>query len=255
MDINLEISQASAYKSPSQLARVVTESWFSENMYCPTCPSDGLEQTPANEKVVDFVCLGCDSSFQLKALSHRFGRTVADGAYQPKIDMIRNGTAPNWFFMQYDRDDWLVENLVLVPAHFVTPGIVQKRKPLSDSARRHGWVGSNIILDKLPLDGRISIIRNRREVPKARVRESWQRFEFLRKKSLETRGWLNDILLCVRTLGKEFTLDDVYAFENRLAVLHPDNRHVRAKIRQQLQVLRDNGILNFISPGKYKLKG
>jgi type II restriction enzyme len=48
-------------------------------------------------------------------------------------------------------------------------------------------------------------------------------------------------------------LNDVYAYENRLAVLHPDNKHVRAKIRQQLQVLRDNGILEFVGKGTYKL--
>jgi type II restriction enzyme len=44
----------------------------------------------------------------------------------------------------------------------------------------------------------------------------------------------------VRGLNKtEFTLQDVYAFAAQLQTLHPDNRHVRDKIRQQLQVLRD----------------
>ena len=42
-----------------------------------------------------------------------------------------------------------------------------------------------------------------------------------------------------------FTLNDLYAFEARLSALHPTNRHVREKIRQQLQVLRDRGWLAF----------
>ena len=40
-----------------------------------------------------------------------------------------------------------------------------------------------------------------------------------------------------------FTTADVYAFERELERLHPGNRHVRDKIRQQLQVLRDMGLL------------
>ena len=49
---------------------------------------------------------------------------------------------------------------------------------------------------------------------------------------------------CVERIGRpEFTLDDVYAFEPHLSRLYPDNRNVRPKIRQQLQVLRDHGWL------------
>ena len=40
-----------------------------------------------------------------------------------------------------------------------------------------------------------------------------------------------------------FTNSDIYAFERELSELHPDNRHIRDKIRQQLQVLRDTGFL------------
>jgi type II restriction enzyme len=58
------------------------------------------------------------------------------------------------------------------------------------------------------------------------------------------RGWTLDVLNIVRRLGKpEFTNEEVYAFARELEKLHPDNRHVRDKIRQQLQVLRDAGFL------------
>ena len=66
-------------------------------------------------------------------------------------------------------------------------------------------------------------------------------------------GWVADVLLCVERIGQvEFTLDDVYKFENYLGELHPENNHVKPKIRQQLQVLRDAGILAFLGRGRYR---
>ena len=58
----------------------------------------------------------------------------------------------------------------------------------------------------------------------------------------------------IEKLGKkEFILDDLYRFESYLAALHPKNRHICPKIRQQLQYLRDMGYLSFLSRGKYRL--
>ena len=66
------------------------------------------------------------------------------------------------------------------------------------------------------------------------------------------RGWTLDVLNIVRSLGKdEFSLAEVYQHTNALARLHPANRHVRDKIRQQLQVLRDLGFLEFRRRGEY----
>ncbi|MGD0253732.1 MAG: hypothetical protein ABSC01_13675 [Verrucomicrobiota bacterium] len=42
-------------------------------------------------------------------------------------------------------------------------------------------------------------------------------------------------------------------FTRELERLHPDNRHVRDKIRQQLQVLRDLGLLLHIERGVWRL--
>jgi len=44
---------------------------------------------------------------------------------------------------------------------------------------------------------------------------------------------------------------DIYAFAAQLQKLHPDNRHVPDKIRQQLQVLRDLGFVEFLGGGRY----
>jgi type II restriction enzyme len=116
-------------------------------------------------------------------------------------------------------------------------------------------VGSNILLGHLPTDARISIVEDGREVPKSVVRDSWNRFLFLREQSVYSRGWLADVLACVRQLDREtFTLADVYAFDKQLAELHPRNRHIRPKIRQQLQILRDYGIVEFLGKGVYRIR-
>ena len=54
--------------------------------------------------------------------------------------------------------------------------------------------------------------------------------------------------------GGIFTNDDVYAYERELEKLHPDNRHIRDKIRQQLQVLRDTGFLTQPERGVWRGK-
>jgi hypothetical protein len=45
-----------------------------------------------------------------------------------------------------------------------------------------------------------------------------------------------------------------YAFKRELEQLRPDNRHIRDKIRQQLQVLRDRGFLIQAGRGVWQLK-
>jgi len=119
--------------------------------------------------------------------------------------------------MQYSKGSWNIQNLVLVPAHFLVPSAVEPRKPLSATARRHGWVGSNILLDRLPQDARIFLVKNSVEMPKTEVREAFNRFSFLKDKNLGAKGWINDVLACVRELKQpEFSLQDVYAFTERL---------------------------------------
>jgi type II restriction enzyme len=251
----LELKQevATAYKSFSQRARVLTETWAKENLYCPACPSDKLDSTTAGKQVVDFVCPDCSEQYQLKSQSHPFGNRVMNSAYEPKIKAIRAGTIPNFFFLQYDFRASAVSELFVVPKHFMSQSIVEPRKPLSEHARRHGWRGSNILLGSLPADARISMVNAGFEVSKVTVRDLWSRFLFLRKQSVDSRGWVADVLTCVRQLEKEtFTLAEVYGFEEQLAKLHPKNKHIRPKIRQQLQVLRDHGIVEFLGEGVYR---
>jgi type II restriction enzyme len=86
------------------------------------------------------------------------------------------------------------------------------------------------------------------------VREKFRRVKPLKDISVTQRGWTLDVLNAIRRLGKtEFSTTDAYVFTRELEKLHPDNRHVRDKIRQQLQVLRDAGLLLHVGRGEWRL--
>jgi type II restriction enzyme len=71
---------------------------------------------------------------------------------------------------------------------------------------------------------------------------------------MNVKGWLLDTISCIDRIGrKEFTLDEMYAFESELSRKHLENHHIRDKIRQQLQVLRDRNYLEFTARGNYRL--
>ena len=82
---------------------------------------------------------------------------------------------------------------------------------------------------------------------------AWRSTLFLKDTAGDARGWLIEVMKCVERIGREdFTLDDVYAHEGRLRGLYPNNHNVRPKIRQQLQVLRDQRFLEFVGRGRYR---
>jgi len=252
MRLELNLNLAEGYKSPSQRARRVTEGWFADNMYCPACPSGHVVQTRDNTRVVDFVCPGCGAEFQLKAKGGPFGRRLRDAAYEPMMERVLDNRSPHFAFLRYDRAEWYVRKLLLVPGHFITPAAIERCKPLTRTARRAGWVGCNILLDAIAPDGRLAAVSECRAVEAAEVRRKWGRFTWLARQKLEARGWAADVLRCVRTLGdREFALQEMYAFEQELGAAHPNNRNIRAKIRQQLQILRDQGVLKFLGRARY----
>lgn len=62
-------------------------------------------------------------------------------------------------------------------------------------------------------------------------------------------AWRDDVAEVVERLPREFNIDDVYRFVPVLHEKHPENRHIREKIRQQLQILRDEGRILFSDVG------
>lgn len=243
------------YKSASQRARIATESWGLDNLYCPNCTSDQLKRTPHNTPVVDFACPSCNSDFQMKSQSRPLSRRLADAAYDGMRRAIATSRTPNLFVLHYDREEWKVQNLILIPRFAFSLSALECRKPLGPHARRAGWVGCNILLDQIPRDAKIPIVARGHAMNVSDVRQQYVRLRPLGELAVEKRGWTLDVLRVVRAIGKkEFSLTEVYASEDSLGQLHPHNRHLRDKIRQQLQVLRDIGLLEFLGQGHYRAR-
>lgn len=64
--------------------------------------------------------------------------------------------------------------------------------------------------------------------------------------------WKEAVSGIVGTLPREFSLANVLGHRDELHRQFPNNRFVDAKIRQSLQVLRDQGLLQFVRPGLYR---
>lgn len=242
------------YKSPAQRARVSTEPWALENLFCPNCPSPRLRPTATGTEAIDFLCPDCEEPFQLKSQSHMFGSRIVDAAYDSMMRAIQRDATPNLVALHYNPDAWRVVNVLLIPRFVFSASAIERRPPLGPGARRAGWVGCNILLDAFPAEARIPLVLNGYAAHRADVRRHYKSLAPLAKLSVEKRGWTLDVLRAVQSLKKqEFSLDDAYSAEAHLARLHPSNRHIRPKIRQQLQVLRDLGFLRFLGRGRYRL--
>jgi type II restriction enzyme len=257
MDLAFQAALADAYKSSLQRIRVLSEHWVGSKVYCPNCGNPHMITLANNKPVADFRCASCNEEYELKSQRKQFGSKVVDGGYPAMMRRLGGNTNPNLFLLNYDFRTLMVTNLLVIPKHFFTADIIEERKPLPPTARRAGWVGCRILLREIPNSGRIALIRNGVIEPKAKVLDNWNRTLFLRnQQDLNAKGWLLHVMRCIERIGKsQFSLDEVYAYEHELKVAYPGNHHVRAKIRQRMQVLRDNGYLEFVDKGIYRLTG
>ncbi len=205
-----------------------------------------------NRPVADFICELCNEQYELKSQCGRIGRTIADGAYRTMIDRITSNSNPNFLFLSYNKR-LLVTQLQLVPRHFLSVQAIKQRKPLAEGARRAGWQGCNIMMNEIAASGRIMLVQDGEACPKTDVLRAWQNTIFVRNhKESASRSWLLSIMRCIDELNKpNFTLEEIYGYEAELGTKFPENQNVKAKIRQKLQVLRDNGYLKFLGGGRY----
>lgn len=253
MNLNFDINLAEDYHSNTQKIRIMSENWVVDNVYCVKCGSK-LKHFRNNKPVGDMYCEKCTEEFELKSNKAKLGKTIIDGAYSTMIEKIENGDIPNFFYLNYSIPNYRVNNLIVIPKHYFTKEIIIKRKPLSPNARRAGWVGCNIDISSIPESGKLYLVKNGQEENYNKVIDKFNQMLFLRKSKGELRGWLLDVLKCIELLDKkDFTLDEIYSFETFLKIKHSKNNNIKAKIRQQLQILRDYGYLSFTKRGEYKL--
>lgn len=255
MNIKLDLSLATSYRSRSQQARVITEAWATNNLYCIVCSSLRIVPTPTNRAAIDFLCPSCKAPYQLKSGFRPFSTRVVDGAYGAMLKAIEHELTPNLLLLRYSVVTSVVSDLEFIPKFALTKSSLEQRTALSATAQRAGWVGCNILLTNIPLDARIALIKNGQIAPVSLTRAQYRLTAPLSRLGVAQRGWTLDVLNVLRSLGRSrFSLMDVYAHESKLAALHPANRNVRPKIRQQLQVLRGLGLIEFLSPGQYGIR-
>ena len=266
LDLSSYFSQATMkYRSSSQLARRVTETWATDNLYCPRC---GLPLQPYknNTAVYDFYCGHLDhklllqaypqDDFQLKSVRsfpfHHFPYRIIGAEYNTTIRSLEQGAFPSLILLHYSLKEKEVQDGLFIHRLSVTANSVVKRKPLSQLAERSNWIGSEILLTSIPDMGKIPMIQDSSIIPKETVMSRWASVERIFRGNLEKRGWISDTLLAVDTLPMTFSLDDVYSFQPYFQRNHPSNKHIKDKIRQQLQILRDRGYLKFVGRGRYQ---
>lgn len=212
MNLDFDTYKANNYTSNSQIARVLTEDWVKSNSYCPDCGEAHLNEFENNKPVADFYCKSCLEQYELKSKSaFKVGNKIVDGAYSTMIDRINSDENPNFFFLTYDKTKWQVNNFVIIPKHYFTSDIIIKRKPLSENARRAGWVGCNIDITKVPESGRIFLVKNSEVISKEKVQFKWKETDFLKSKKGESKGWILDIMNCVDAIHKDtFSLNEIF---------------------------------------------
>ncbi len=168
MDLSLSLEIARNYKSQSQKIRVISESWVKNQSYCPSCGLE-IKEYARNKPVADFFCFNCKEDYELKSKQGCIPPKIVDGAYETMLKRLESESNPNLFLLNYSLKTISVVDFLVVPKHFFVPQIIQKRKALSITARRHGWVGCNIILEGIPEAGRIFLVKNETVQPKEEV--------------------------------------------------------------------------------------
>ena len=253
MNLSLDIKSGNKYESYSQKTRVFSEPWVIREIFCPNCGNLKISSYENNRPVADFYCKNCLEDFELKAHKGKIGKKVPGGAYSKMIERIQSAQKPNFFFMGY-LPKLTVDDFLVIPKHFFIPKIIEKRKPLAKTARRAGWIGSNILFSKIPKAGQIFYVENGKEIAKKDVLDKWQTVFLKKIKKADAKGWILNIMNCIDALNKKkFSLQDIYAFEKHLKAIHPENKHVKDKIRQQLQFLCNKSYLQFLGDGIYRL--
>lgn len=251
MNLHFNQSLVENYKSPSQIIRVLSESWVAKQSYCPNCGAKPLIEFANNQPVADFYCAHCSEQYELKSKQGKLSNVINDGAYKTMIERINSENNPSFFFLTYSKL-LTVNNFLIIPKQFFKPDIIIKRNPLKATAKRAGWVGCNIDLRQVPESGKIFLVKDQQVIPRDNVTQQFQKTLFLRGQSIVSRGWTLEVLQCIDKLDTQFSLDQVYTFADTLKRKYPDNHHVHDKIRQQLQVLRDKGMIEFLNRGHYR---
>lgn len=254
MNLRLSFEQTHHLESVQQQIRVASELWAAENLFCCSCGASSVDKTRNNTKATDFICSKCETRFELKSGNKLPVRKIPDGAYETMVSAIRTGMTPDLVILTYDRPSESVTNLSVIPSFALSESAILKRPPTLPKGRKNPWVGCDIDISKIPPDGFIPLVRRSIQTPLSEVLRHYKRLRPITRLETAKRGWTLDVLTLIqRKKLVRFSTSDAYGLEAELHRLHPENNNIQAKIRQQLQVLRDLGLLIHTSRGSWEL--
>lgn len=254
MNLCCDASLGDGYVSARQKTRVISEAWLAQDGYCLNCNSDQLRRMPNNSAALDFACSQCDQAYELKSSARPHGNIVHDGSYQAMMQRLTSDSIPALLLMRYSRS-WQVDTLMAIHPAFVTPAAIRKRhKPHIRAKSGREYQMCDLDLSMVPSDGKVVLVSDGRAQDRIEARKNFQASGRFTQLAVAKRGWAALVLSAVRQIGlTHFALVDVYKFESTMLAAYPGNCHVREKMRQQMQVLRDLGYVEFLGGGQYRL--
>ena len=156
MNLYFDPAQAAGYKSRAQIVRVLSEHWLKANVPCINCGST-LQKTENNSRVKDFICPDCQENYELKSKEGlSIGKGMPDGAYNTMLARVQAEDNPNFFLLAYQRSDYRVQQLVLVPKHFVTVSMIAPRRNALKG--RDNYLMCDLDIRELPESGKIPLV-------------------------------------------------------------------------------------------------
>lgn len=250
MNLKLPMNLAANYKSASQIARVTTEAWVVSFVKCPNCGRQ-LKAHPSNMKSKDVFCISCKMEFQIKSSKTKFRKKIVGAEYKTTLRSVLSGDHPSLMLLHYAEQFMTVVDLLIIHRSYINESCIIPRKPLGNHAQRAGWQGCVIDLDKIPSLARIFLVKDGKTLDLSIIEGKWHASNKIIKYGVKKQGWISDVLRLVDSKSDVFTLQQMYAHEKYLSELHPNNHNIQAKIRQQLQIIRDMGLISFEGKGVY----
>lgn len=98
-------------------------------MFCPRCGNEKIQSFENNRPVADFYCDNCKNQYELKSKSGKITTKINDGAYSTMIERITSNENPDLFCLSYSKNNYEVENLILIPKHFLYRILSKRENP------------------------------------------------------------------------------------------------------------------------------
>jgi phosphatidylserine/phosphatidylglycerophosphate/cardiolipin synthase-like enzyme len=158
-------------------------------------------------------------------------------------NLTNGGLLSNFEYGIYT-DDELVVNCIVKDFSFLS-----SHKDTGKIEQTHIKEVRNI-LSKLPESIPVKLPKFRVNESKAEDCEPLEVSDHILTSSLS--GWKLEVFKCANSIpAQTFSLSEINKFEKQLQLIYPNNNNITHKIRQQLQYLRDLGLIEFLGNGQY----